>query len=112
MRSRVHVQQNWRFKALMTDLMSGISVVKGETHRPRGYRPFQQPTRIVMMGRTRASRAMRDSLASRIGEHAHCSKRAAKRDYLPFLRMILDGNPQESDAGLELGKEDLKIIGK
>jgi replication factor C large subunit len=110
MRSRVHIQQNWRFKAFMTDLMSGISVVKGETHRPAGYRPFQQPTRIVMMGRSRAKRAMMASLASRIGGHSHCSRKAALRDYVPFLRIMLEGAPRQSETGLDLEKEDMSAI--
>ncbi len=110
MRSRVHVQQNWRFKGFMTDLMSGISVVKGETHRPPGYRPFQQPTRIMMMGRTRFKRAMMNNLAQRIGEHTHSSKKAVIRDYLPYFRIMFEGQPQESQEGLELEKEDTDLI--
>lgn len=110
MRSRVHKQQNWRFKAFMTDLMSGISVVKGDTHRPPGYRPYQQPTKIIMLGRSRARRAMMDSLASRIGGFAKCSKRTAVRDYIPYLRMILEGHGREPEHGLELEKEDISLI--
>ena len=111
MRSRVHRQQNWRFKAFMTDLMSGISVVKGETHRPPGFRPFQQPTRIAMLGRSRARRAMMDGLASRIGEFTHSSRRVAKRDYLPYLRIMLSGKARkEPEQGLELEKEELALI--
>jgi replication factor C large subunit len=111
MRARVRRQQNWRFKAFMTDLMSGISVVKGDTHRPPGYRPFQQPTRIVQLGRSRARRAMMDSLAARIGEFTHSSKRSVRRDYLPYIRIILSKKVgREPEQGLELGKEELALM--
>jgi replication factor C large subunit len=110
MRSRVHVQQNWRFKALMTDLMSGISVVKGDTHRPAGYRPYQQPTRIVMMGRSRARRAVMKSLAARIGEFTHTSRRTVVKDYFPYIRIMLENRLHESVSGLELGKDDVSMI--
>ena len=111
MRSRVRRQQNWRFKAIMTDLMSGISVVKGDTHRPPGFRPFQQPTRIVQLGRSRARRAMMDSLASRIGEFTHTSKRSVRRDYIPYIRIVLSRKSgREPEQGLELGKEELALI--
>ena len=110
MRSRVHVQQNWRFKAFMTDLMSGISVVKGDTHRPPGYRPYQQPTRIIMMGRSRARRAMMKSLNSRIGGFTHASQRTVVRDYIPYLRIMMEGRLHESGDGLELGDDDKGLI--
>jgi replication factor C large subunit len=110
MRQRVRVQQNWRFKAFMTDLMSGISLVKGDTHRPPGYRPYQQPTRIIMMGRSRTRRAIINELSEKIGGFTHSSKRTVKKDYLPFLRIILRGKSQESAQGLELEKEEANLI--
>jgi replication factor C large subunit len=113
MRSRVHMQQNWRFKAFMTDLMSGISVLKGETHRPPGFRPYQQPTRILMLGRSRARRAMMDSLASKIGGFTHSSRRVARRDYIPYLRIALSGSARrEPGQGLELDDDEIGLIGK
>jgi replication factor C large subunit len=113
MRSRVRRQQNWRFKAIMTDLMSGISVMKGDTHRPPGFRPYQQPTRIAMLGRSRARRAMMDALAGKLGNFTHSSKRAARRDYLPYLRTMLSGRAARKAGprdGLELEKEDIALI--
>ncbi len=111
MRSRVRGQQNWRFKAFMTDLMSGISVVKGETHRPPGFRPFQRPTRIAMLGRSRAKRAMMNSMASRIGGFTHSSRRVVRRDYIPYLRIMLSGRARkEPEQGLELEKDELALI--
>jgi replication factor C large subunit len=112
MRSRVRRQQNWRFKAFMTDLMSGISVVKGETHRPPGFRPLQQPTRIAMLGRSRARRGMMDALTSKIGEFTHSSRRVARRDYLPYIRIMLSGRAgKEPGQGLVLEKDELALIG-
>lgn len=110
MRSRVHIQQNWRFKAIMSDLMAGISVVKGETHRPPGFRPYQRPTKIDMLGRTRFRRAAMGSLLSRLGEFTHSSSRQARRDYLPYLRDIVKAG-KEAHEGLELGDDDIKLIG-
>jgi replication factor C large subunit len=110
MRTRVHTQQNWRFKAIMTDLMSGISVIKGDTHRPPGFRPFQRATKIMMLGRTRARRAMMGALLTRIGEATHSSKRVVIRDYLPYLRIMLSRAHPEHQDGLDLGKDELALI--
>jgi replication factor C large subunit len=110
MRSRVQKQQNWRFKAFMTDLMSGISVMKGDTHRPPGYRPYQHPTRIAMLGRSRMRRAVLDSAVSRIAGFTHSSSRTVKRDYLPYIRIILEGRHRESGSGLELEDKELDVL--
>jgi replication factor C large subunit len=110
MRSRIQKQQNWRFKGFMTDLMSGISVVKGDTHKPPGFRPYQQPTRIMQLGRSRIKRAQRDLLAARIGSFTHSSKRVVIKDYMPYLKIILSGKTKEPETGLELEKDEIKII--
>ena len=110
MRSRVHMQQNWRFKAIMSDLMAGISVIKGDTHRPPGFRPVQRPTRIDMLGRTRFRRAAMGDLLSRIGEFTHSSVRQARRDYLPYLRDIVKPAGKDAPEGLELEDDDIRLI--
>jgi len=104
-RSRVHVQQNWRFKGIMSDLMASISL-SGVPYG--GYVPFQQPKKIMMMGRTRFKRAARNSTTAKIGEYTHCSKRIVVRDYLPYMKIILKKGLGEK--GLELGDEDIKVI--
>jgi replication factor C large subunit len=110
-RSKVHQQQNWRFKAYMTDLMSGISVMKGETHKPPGFRPYQQPTRIMMLGRSRGRRAVMDGLARKIGSHTHSSRRTVMRDYLPYIRMLLPkAKGLDQEPGVEIEKEELEAI--
>jgi replication factor C large subunit len=113
-RSRTAVQQNWRFKAIMTDLISGISVVKGESHAPHhGFMMYQAPQKIIMMGRTKGKRAEMGSLCKKIGEAAHVSKRAVKRDYLPYMRIILKKEkPVEthSQFSVNFTKEEVELI--
>jgi replication factor C large subunit len=105
MRARVHIQQNWRFKGIMSDLMAGISL-SGEPSG--GYVPYQQPKKIMMMARSRFRRAARNGVSAKIGEHAHCSKRIVVRDYLPYMRIIMEKGLGEGD--LELEEEDIKAI--
>jgi replication factor C large subunit len=112
-RGRTSVQQNWRFRAIMTDLISGISVVKGESHAPHhGFMMYQAPQRIMMMGRTKARRAGMDSLCKKIGEKAHASTRVVKRDYLPYMRIILktDSSPTKSEFSVSLDEEELDLL--
>ncbi len=103
-RSRVHIQQNWRFKGLMSDMMAGISL----SGQPAGgYIPYQQPQRIMMLARSRSRREAMRNAASRIGEHAHCSRRTAVRDYFPYMRIMLK---KKWEGGLELEPDEIKAI--
>ena len=50
-RSVVMKRQNWRFKAYMIDLMSGVSLFRNERDRDNqghGFTPFRPPDRIMM----------------------------------------------------------------
>ena len=97
-RSFVRRQQNWRFKAYMIDLMSGISLFKDERH---GFVPFKPPYRMLRMGQTRMRRALLKSLSGKLGERLHCSSNVIKRDYLPFMRFMLKkGRELPEDFGL------------
>ncbi|MBN2330644.1 MAG: replication factor C large subunit [Candidatus Aenigmarchaeota archaeon] len=94
-RSLVSRQQNWRFKAYMVDMLSGISLFKDDHH---GFVPFKPPYRILMMGQTKHKRAMLKSLSAKLGEHLHVSGRIVIRDYLPLMRFLLrkgEGLPPE-----------------
>jgi replication factor C large subunit len=113
MRGRTMVQQNWRFKAIMTDMISGISVVKGEAHAPQhGFMMYQAPQKIMMMGRTKGSRAEMAILCKKIGDKAHASTRVVKRDYLPYMRIILKEKPEQtkSEFSVSLSEDDLEFI--
>jgi replication factor C large subunit len=103
-RSRVHIQQNWRFKGLMSDMMAGISL----SGQPvGGYVPYQQPQRIMMLARSRSRRENMRNAASRIGEHAHCSRKIAIRDYFPYMKIMLR---KKWDGELELEPDEIKVI--
>jgi replication factor C large subunit len=104
-RARVHIQQNWRFKGLMSDMMAGVSL----SGQPAGgYVPYQHPQRIMMLARSRSRRESMKTAASRIGEHAHCSRKIAVRDYFPYMKIILKKGLGE--GSLELEPEEIKVI--
>ena len=113
-RGRVMKQQNWRLKAVMSDMISGISVVKGESHAPHhGFMMYQAPQKIIMMGRTKARRAGMDAMCKKIGAAAHTSTRVVKRDYLPYIRIMLKkGKPDSmrSDFSVSFNKDEIELI--
>jgi replication factor C large subunit len=112
-RARTSIQQNWRFKAIMTDLISGISVVKGESHAPQhGFVMYQAPQRIMMMGQTKGRRAGMDALCRKIGEKAHASTRVVKRDYLPYMRIGLKKKHEETRTpfSINFNEDEIDLI--
>jgi replication factor C large subunit len=106
-RNRVLKQQNWRFKGFMVDLLSGLSLFRSE--EKHSFSPYQPPQRIAMMGRSKQRRAMMDSLCDRLGSFTHSSKRSVKRDYLPYLKIILKKRKRE-EGGFLLDSDEEKLI--
>ncbi len=107
-RQRVRKHQNWRFKAYMVDLLSGSSLHK-ESHT--GWVQYQPPGKLLMMGRTRARRAAMLEMCRKIGRKTHCSPYRARRDILPYLKIILKKQRGMARA-LDLTQEELELIGE
>jgi len=104
-RRRVHMRQNWRFKGYMTDLMAGISLFKNEK---TGFFQYKMPERIMILGRTKGSRNLRDSAAFKIGRETHTSKKTI-RSYLPYYKIIFKKNKNIPES-LEIGEDELKVL--
>jgi len=62
------------------------------------------------MGRSRARRAMMKSLTTKIGDFTHTSRKTVVKDYLPYIRIMLERKLHESVSGLELEKDDVSMI--
>lgn len=105
-RGRVMKQQNWRFKLLMSDLMSAISI---NTSPERKFVPFQYPDKIAQMGRTKFKRVLRESMCKKLGRRLHASSRKIK-DELPYIKLIAGGREREFMEEFELSKEEIEMI--
>ncbi len=108
-RGRVSNQQNWRFKAYMIDIMSGIASLRnGEFTKPAEMR---LPDRIMLLARSKFRRAVTDPIVEKIGQNYHCSRKVASSDYMPFLMFMAKkgmGVPEE----LELSPEEVDALRK
>jgi replication factor C large subunit len=72
----------WRYASFM--MVAGVN--RARRHRYGGYTKYSSPTYWQKLGRARAGRAVRDSLAAKIGKYCHTSKREARAFYVPLLR--------------------------
>lgn len=94
-----------------SDLMSaGVSLNRGESLRPT--KP-KLPSHIRRYSRTRAARAVRDSLAKKIAIYCHTSSRTARRDIMPYLRVVFKNDRKAAEAiaaALELTEPELVFL--
>lgn len=82
-RSKITVNQNYRFKKYMKDLIAGITLV-GNNKKFIMYKP---PDRLILLGRTKALRSKNEEMYENFGNILHCSKRKIK-EQMPLLSII------------------------
>ncbi len=83
-RSKVTINQNYRFKKYMRELIAGITLL-GKNKRFVMYKP---PDRLIVLGKTKALRNKKEESYENLGKILHCSKRKVK-EQLPFLNKFL-----------------------
>ncbi|MEM3452255.1 MAG: replication factor C large subunit [Candidatus Hadarchaeum sp.] len=93
------------------DLMSaGVSLSRSGALKPA--KP-KLPSHIRRYSRTRADRAVRDSLAKKIAVHCHTSSKIARREIIPYLRIVFKNDRKTAEAiaaALELTEPELSFL--
>jgi len=74
----------WRYASFM--MVSGVN--RAKHHRYSGYSKYNSPTYWQKLGRAKSGRAVRDSIAAKVGGYCHTSKKQARAVYMPLLRFI------------------------
>lgn len=86
-KSLVKKNQNFRFMKYMLDMLSGISLIRKDIeHRFVLYRP---PDKLIQMFKTKEKRTTLESICKNIGKLTHCSSKIARREYLPFIKIMI-----------------------
>jgi replication factor C large subunit len=103
-RALVKKNQNYRFIRYMLDMLAGISICRKDvSHRFLMYRP---PQKLLQMSRTKGSRAELETVCRKIGQLTHCSSKIVRRDYLPYLSILVKKGVEIE----ELEKGDTDVI--
>jgi replication factor C large subunit len=98
-RGRIRATQDWSFTRYVIDYMTaGVAMARQNTET-HGWIPFKFPTRIQMLSRSKAERAMQLSIGHKIKRKCHISANRASKEILPFLKIIFKNNA-EMAAGL------------
>ncbi len=108
-RNWVSLRQYWRFKAYMIDLMTGgVTVSKKEMYRK--FTRYQYPQNIMILGRTKGSRAEQKELLTKLSRQLHCSTRKLKIHYLPYFKIMLKKPYKEFMDSLNLTKDEIELL--
>ena len=83
---------------------------------PESYKPFEfisPPIRIITLFWTKGKRTMLDNICGKIGAQCHVSHSIAKREFIPFLKIILEKQKTSPlISSLELTPEEVDFLSK
>lgn len=92
-RGRIRATQDWSFTRYVIDYMTaGVAMARQNT-KAGGWIPFKFPTRIQMLSRSKAERAMQLNIGYKIKRKCHISANRASKEILPYLKIIFRNNP-------------------
>ena len=104
---RIRKRMNWKLlKYVYSFSTVGVALSKEEKYS--GWTRYQYPSKLIKMGKSRASRAKLDSIGGKVGHKLHVSGRESNR-MLPFLSIMLEENPQIQEQ-LELEDDEVEFI--
>jgi replication factor C large subunit len=95
----------WRYAGFM----EVCGVQRARRRRYGGYARYNPPTYWQKLGRTKAVRNLRDSLAAKIGKACHVSKREARSSYIPLVRTLFSREDLAARLSAELRLEEEEI---
>ncbi len=93
-RGRIRASQNWVLTRYVVDFMTAGVAMARERTQPAGFVPFRFPERIKMLSKTRSERQMQAAIGSKIKRRCHISANRAKKEVLPYLRIIFENNAE------------------
>jgi len=98
-RGRIARSQNWALTRYVIDFMTAGVAMAREKTQPAGFVPLKFPARIKTLSQTRAERQMQSAIGLKIKRRCHISAYRARKEILPYLRIIFENNA-EIAAGL------------
>ena len=100
-RGRIRSTQDWSFMRYVVDYMTAGVAMSRRYSKIQGWVPFKFPSRIQMLSRAKAERAIQLSIGFKIKHKCHISAARASKEVLPYLKIIFKNN---LDMGAGLAK--------
>ncbi len=106
--TRIKSRQRWSLLSYAIELMTA-GVAMSKKNRYGGFTSYKPPQFLMMMGRTKRSRAMRNEICAKIGDKIHASSKTVRTEYLPYLKIIMKSEPKIAE-GLGLSQEEVDFV--
>jgi len=98
-RGRIFRRQNWSLLSYVSDLATaGVALAKKEKYRK--FSRYFPPRWLRLMGRSKATRAMKKRIARKFGPHLHVSSKYFSQ-YKPLLKSLFRKHPTEAAVMVE-----------
>ncbi|MBN3037272.1 MAG: replication factor C large subunit [Candidatus Diapherotrites archaeon] len=110
--ARIMRRQNWSLLKFVIFMMTaGIAAAKTETYH--SFTPYQFPTVIRNLSQSKAKRAIRNSIAGKIGRVIHASKKEVITEHLPFLEALFADKETAAELAMafDLDAKELQYFG-
>ncbi|MCS6770031.1 MAG: replication factor C large subunit [Candidatus Caldarchaeum sp.] len=91
---RINVKQKWSLLRYVIPFMTA-GVALSRRKPPAKYVKFSFPSRIRYFGRVRAEREKLDRICAKIGAALHMSRRKARTEMLPYLKILISSDGEE-----------------
>ena len=82
--------EKWRLLRYVFDYLAQSTVIASKEFQPFNF--TYPPTKWILLAWTRNQRTQLDVICTKIGSKCHVSRRIAKMEILPFLKILLDRN--------------------
>jgi len=111
--ARINRRGAWELLPFAIEMETAGVAMSKEYTKP-AWIPMKFPERIQLLSRTRRVRSIEAAIGKGIGSRCHISSRRAVSQYLPYVKCILEKNP---DAGTKLaewfgfGEEAMEHLG-
>jgi replication factor C large subunit len=91
-RGRIRSTRDWSFTRYVIDYMTAGVAMARQNSKVHGWTPFKFPSRILMLSRSKAERAMQSRIGLKIRRKCHISAARASKEVLPYLKIIFKNN--------------------
>ncbi|MFH1105610.1 MAG: replication factor C large subunit, partial [Candidatus Aenigmatarchaeota archaeon] len=106
--ARIKSRQRWSLLSYAIELMTA-GVAMSKKNRYGSFTPYKPPQFLMMMGRTKRSRATRNEICAKIGKKLHASSKNVRTEYLPYLKIIMKNDPKIAEQ-LGLGDDEIEFL--
>ncbi len=103
--------ENWQLLKYFFNSLAQAAAVQPESYQP--FKLISPPIRILSLFWTKGKRTMLEGICAKIGERCHVSRKTAKEDFIPHLKILIAKQKAEPVISwLELEPEEVEFLAK